>query len=87
MATYLSTSRYKTQTNNQESSVSIISARKPLYGTNYYMYISKEGDTFDLLAMRVLGNPALWWKVADLNPHVPFPDEIPLGTNIRLPRP
>lgn len=88
MYTFLSTSRYKTATSTKEDdSAVVISARKPIYGTNYYLYVSKETDTFDLLATRVLGNPALWWKVADLNPHVPFPDQIPVGTTIRLPRP
>lgn len=80
------TSRYKTQTGT-DAEVTVVSTRKTMYGTRYYMYTSKEGDTFDLLSLRVLGDPSLWWKIADLNPHVPFPDQIPMGTNIRLPRP
>lgn len=88
MAKFLSTSRYKTMANNQESSsVVTVSARKPIYGTRYYMYTSKENDTFDLLALRTLGDPSLWWTLADLNPHVAFPDQIPMGTSIRIPRP
>jgi len=88
MNTFLSTSRYKLANNNQEgSSVIVVSTRKPLYGTKYYMYTAKETDTFDILATQVLGDPSLWWKIADLNPHVPFPDQIPLGTRIRIPRP
>lgn len=86
MATFLSTSRYKIKTNTQSSTTPVVSARKPIYGTTYYMYVSKEGDTFDLLSSRVLGDPSQWWRVADLNPHVPFPDKIPTGTTIRLPK-
>lgn len=84
MAQFLSSSRYKL---NQGPGDSVVgSTRKPQYGTRYYLHVAKESDTFDLLALQVLGDPSLWWKIADLNPHVPFPSVIPAGTTIRLPR-
>lgn len=84
---FLSSSRYRNEPSPTSGGPSVVSNRKPIYGTRYNVYTSKEGDSFDLLAMRTLGNPAKWWVIADLNPHVPFPDEIPMGTFIRLPRP
>jgi len=44
-----------------------------------------EGDTFDRIAYRTLFDSERYWEIADLNPHVPFPDEIPVGTLIRIP--
>lgn len=86
MNKFLSSSRY-TVSVGTDKEVAVVSNRKAIYGTRYYLYTSKEGDTFDLLALRVLGSPDHWWRVADLNPHVPFPDQIPVGTSIRVPRP
>lgn len=87
MARYLSSSRYTSNVTDKDGAGVPSSTRKTLKGTFYTSYTAKEGDTFDLIANGFLGDPALYWKVADLNPHVPFPDEIPAGTRIRVPKP
>lgn len=45
-----------------------------------------EGLRLDILAHRLLGDPELWWQIADANPEVLYPDEIPVGTLLRIPR-
>lgn len=59
--------------------------RKYFNNKKYYTYTTKEGDSFDLIAHRVFQDPERFWEIADLNPHVPFPDEIPVGTTLRIP--
>lgn len=51
----------------------------------YTTYTAVAGDSFDLLANRLYGDPLLWWKVADVNPHVFYPGVIRPGTILRIP--
>lgn len=44
-----------------------------------------EGDTFDKIAARVLGDSTQYWRIAGLNPTIRFPDAIPAGTVIAVP--
>lgn len=53
--------------------------------TSYSKYVSREGDTFEILATRLYNDPTQYWRIADMNPQVKFPDVIPAGTTIRLP--
>lgn len=52
---------------------------------NYFTIIAVDGDTFETLAARYLTGPSVWWKLADINKHVAFPDFITPGTTIRIP--
>ena len=76
-------SRYTTDIDSVTSD--IIAVRKTLGTEQYSTYVSRSGDTFDLLATRVYSDPSQYWRIADLNPHIKFPNEIPTGTVIRLP--
>lgn len=49
-------------------------------------YTTAEGERYDVLAQETLGDPELWWIIARANPEVFYPDAIPYGTVIRLPR-
>lgn len=44
-----------------------------------------EGDTFEKIAARVLGDSTQYWKIAGLNPAIKFPDSIPVGSTITIP--
>lgn len=54
--------------------------------TNYRVHTARDGDSFERLAAQYLGAPIFFWKIAGINPHIPFPDQIPVGTQIRIPR-
>lgn len=84
MAFVQSISRYSTQP-SPDGNGSYISTRKYGSGSRYHSYTAMEGDTFDRIAYRTLFDSERYWEIADLNPHVPFPDEIPVGTLIRIP--
>jgi nucleoid-associated protein YgaU len=48
-------------------------------------YVAKYGDTFEMLATRIYSDPTQWWRIANLNPHLFFPDPIPAGAVVRVP--
>jgi prophage DNA circulation protein len=57
----------------------------PTYLKNVIIYEVKEIDRIEDIAVRYLGNPALWWKIMDLNPEVLDPFNIVTGTSLRIP--
>lgn len=80
----LSSSRYTT--GKDEATSLVIGVRKVIDTTvRYTGYVTREGDTFEILAMRVYRDPGQYWRIADLNPQIKFPDKLEAGTFIRLP--
>jgi nucleoid-associated protein YgaU len=80
MALYKTTSRYELTANGKYA------YRKPQASVTYYLYTSREGDTFDIIASRFFNDPERYWEIADINPQVEWPDQIPVGTIIRIPQ-
>lgn len=85
-AKFLSSSRYKLENTDRDEKNSMVAIRKPIPSGRYLAYTARQGDTFDLLAVRTLGDPGKWWMIADINPHVFFPGPIEPGTQIRIPK-
>lgn len=63
----------------------VIAVRKSKNSYNFTTYVTREGDTFEMLAVRVYRDPLQYWRIADINPQIKYPDVIPAGTLIRLP--
>lgn len=79
-------SRYLTSYEDTVTGESIVVAVRPNYANKqYFVYRSLQGDTFAILAYRYLGDETLFWVIADLNPHIKVPDEIPINSSIRIP--
>lgn len=57
----------------------------PQVSSTYTNYLLKPGDRFDTLAYTYLGDPTLWWQIANMNPEVFYPDQLTPGTWIRIP--
>lgn len=85
MAQFLASSRYIPTTYTLNGATYPSAVRVETAATRVYSYTCKDGDSFDRIAGTTLGDPMRYWEIADLNPHVPFPDTIPLGTVIRIP--
>jgi hypothetical protein len=79
-------SRYTSKSEIRDEKMYVIATTTKPVKTDYRVHISRDGDSFDLLSTMYLGAPIFFWKIAELNPQVPFPDQIPLGTQIRIPR-
>lgn len=76
-------SRYKTDVAQDGR---VIAVRKPKFPVTYSAYTVKDGDTMELLASSAYGDPTQYWRIADMNPHIPFPDSLIVGDVIRIPK-
>lgn len=80
MATLDITSRYQLDAGGQTAS------RKPTSSVVYYLHRVVEGDTILNIASRALGSDRRWWEIADLNPHIKYPEDLVVGGVIRVPQ-
>jgi len=51
----------------------------------FYYYTWNSSDRIDLVALRLLGDPELWWQIMDINPEITNPLTIAPGTILRIP--
>jgi len=51
----------------------------------YRRYQLVQGDTYQSLANTYLGSSFDWWRIADMNPQIFWPDDLVPGTIIRIP--
>ena len=59
--------------------------RKARITSHYSTVVSVQGQSLQEIAAQWLGNASLYWRIADLNPQVLYPDEVPMGTRLRIP--
>jgi hypothetical protein len=52
---------------------------------NFTSIYLEENDRLDLIAERMYGNGALWWKIADANPEILDWSDVAPGTLLRIP--
>ena len=79
MATYSSSSRYTLINGGRYAEPRETDAVK------YTQYVVRDGESFESLAARIYNDGKRYWEIANINPHIEFPDYIPVGTVIRLP--
>ncbi len=53
--------------------------------TEYYMYKTKQGDRWDLIASKFYGNQYDYKDIISANPHIPIKPVIDADTEIRIP--
>lgn len=64
----------------------IIPRRPPIPPVDYTVHQVVWGDSLDKLAHQAYGDAEFWWRIADANPDLTFPDELPVGALIKVPR-
>jgi nucleoid-associated protein YgaU len=79
-------SRYSAQSETRNGDTVVVAVRGKTTTPDYITHVSREGDSFESLAARYLGAAIFYWRIADINPQVIFPDMIPVGTTIRIPQ-
>jgi hypothetical protein len=47
--------------------------------------LAREGDSLQLLATTLLGDPGRWWELADANPQVRYPFDLKMGDILVVP--
>lgn len=53
--------------------------------TVFVYYTVKAGDRMDSIAFGLYGVADFWWKIANANPEIFYPDNLIVGSIIRLP--
>ncbi len=53
--------------------------------TEYYSYITKDSDRWDLIAYRFYKNPTMYEEIIKANPNVPIEPTLPAGIKLRIP--
>lgn len=78
-------SRYvqTSETRNNETK-NVATASK--YNTDRYItIIAEDGQSLQYLASLYLNDSTMYWKVADLNVNIMFPDRLTAGTIVKIP--
>lgn len=78
-------SRYSQTSETRNDDTKLI-ATPTVYTTDTYQSIvTQQNETFASLANDFLNSPNLYWKLADINKNLGYPDVIPAGTTIKVP--
>lgn len=48
-------------------------------------YHIKEGETLQYIAWKTMRSAGAWWQLAEANPQLWYPLDIPLGASVRVP--
>jgi nucleoid-associated protein YgaU len=78
-------SRYKENTETRNEDTKVIAEVKPYTTSSYFSVVTQQYETFASLAASHLKDPTLYWKIADLNKSLGYPDFIVTGTVIKVP--
>jgi hypothetical protein len=57
----------------------------PSESRSFYYYTWTASDRIDLVALKLLGDAELWWRILDYNPEINDPIHISAGTILRIP--
>ena len=57
----------------------------PGAASSFFYYTVVDGDRLDNLAFRIYGNANLWWRLADANPELFYPEMLIPGSVLRIP--
>lgn len=55
-------------------------------GQRYDTIVIAAGDDFSMLAHRKYNDPGMWWRIADANPQVFYPEDFIPGYVLRVPQ-
>jgi hypothetical protein len=58
----------------------------PSESSSFYYYTWTASDRIELVALKLLGDVDLWWRILDFNPEINDPVHIVAGTVLRIPR-
>lgn len=78
-------SRYTASSETRNQETRNVAVSKSYDSNSYITIISGEGDSLQYIASVYLNDPTLYWKVADLNRDILFPDRLPAGTVVKVP--
>jgi hypothetical protein len=57
----------------------------PTLPATFAYYTVVQGDRLDIIANNLYGVPDYWWRIANANPEIFYPDDLVVGSIIRIP--
>lgn len=78
-------SRYSSTSETRNGVTTPVAVSSEYTTNSWFTVVTEQGDSFESLAGTYLNNATLYWKIANLNKTVRYPDYIPVGTTIRIP--
>jgi nucleoid-associated protein YgaU len=78
-------SRYVETSETRNEDTKVIATASSFATDSYQSVITQQNETFASLASDFLNNPNLYWKIADINKDLGYPDVLPAGTTVRVP--
>ena len=78
-------SRYAENTETRNEDTKVIAEVKTYTIDSYFTIVTQQYETFASIAAAHLKDPTLYWKVADLNKYLGYPDFIVTGTVVKVP--
>lgn len=79
-------SNFDVSSRYQLDSSGITASPKDKLPVLYSLHRVVQGDTILNIAARLLNDDKLWWQIADINPQVKYPEDLVVGSLIRIPR-
>lgn len=78
-------SRYSVSSETRNGETYNVSNNTKFSAPQVMVVVSSEGQSMELLAAMYLNDATQYWKIADLNPQIAFPDILPAGTQVKIP--
>lgn len=78
-------SRYSATSETRNDTTLSVANNSKFSSQNVMVVIASEGQSFEYLAAQYLNDATQYWKIADMNPQIAFPDFLPAGTSVKIP--
>jgi hypothetical protein len=82
---YLGQPLVSVPTDDQGDSATAVFGSIGLPPVIFVYYTVLAGDRFDIISNRLYGIPDNWWRIANANPEIFYPDDLVVGSIIRVP--
>lgn len=78
-------SRYTESSETRNNETKAVAVTKKYSSNSFVTVIAEDGQSLQYLASVYLNDPTLYWKIADLNRDIMFPDRLAAGTIVKIP--
>jgi len=78
-------SRYTATSETRNGTTQNVANNTKFSSPSTMVVIASEGQSMEILAAMYLNDATQYWKIADVNPQIAFPDYLPAGTPVRVP--
>jgi hypothetical protein len=78
-------SRYTQSSETRNNETKNVAVPNKYLTNNFITIIAEDGQTLQYLASIYLNDASMYWKIADLNLNIMYPDKLTAGTVVKIP--